>query len=106
MVAPICSSVQLPFIYLNLSTILVHSDRFSCRNKVSDHIFVYYFITRTRAKRLAKRKLPSRSRQVLRYIVFVSRRTRGPIGMTLVPTPMKPGSVTAVASSAANVYYC
>ena len=55
-IAPICSSVQLPFIYLNLSTILVHSGRFSCRSHVSYHIFVFfYFTTRTR---LAKRKLP------------------------------------------------
>jgi len=36
----------------------------------------------------------------------VSRRTRRPISMTLVPTPIKPGSVTGVASSAARVYYC
>jgi len=83
--------------------------RFSCRSKVSYHIFVYYFITRTRAKRLDKRKPPSRSRQVLRevvYIVCVSHRTRRPIGMTLVPTPSRSGSFTAVASSAARMYYC
>jgi len=66
MVAPIYSSVQLLFIYFNLSTILVYSGRFSCRSQVSYHIFVYCFITRTRATRMAKRKLPSRSRQVLR----------------------------------------
>jgi len=35
MVAPICSSVQLPFIYLNLSATLVPSGRFSCRSQVS-----------------------------------------------------------------------
>src|SRR6218665_4003035 len=100
-VAPICSSVQLPFIYLNLSAILVPSGRFSCRNQVSYHILVYYFITRTRTTRLAKRKLTSRFRQVLS---IVSRRTRRPISITLVP--IKPGSVNAVASSAARVYYC
>src|SRR6218665_3935414 len=44
MVAPICSSVQLPFIYLNLSATLVPSSRFSCRSQVSYHTFVYYFI--------------------------------------------------------------
>src|SRR6218665_3755904 len=42
MVAPICSSVQLLFIYLNLSTILVPSGRFSCRSQVSYHIFVFF----------------------------------------------------------------
>src|SRR6218665_1923412 len=46
---PICTSVQLPFIYLNLSAILVPSGRFSCRSQVSYHIFVYYFIAKTRA---------------------------------------------------------
>ena len=56
-IAPICSSIQLPFIYLNLSTILVPSSRFICRSQVSYHIFVYYFITRTRATRLAKRNI-------------------------------------------------
>src|SRR6218665_686682 len=69
MVAQICSSVQLSFIYLNLSKILVHSGRFSCRSQVSYRIFVYYFITRTRATRLAKCELPSRSRQVLTYSI-------------------------------------
>src|SRR6218665_497207 len=73
MVAPICSSVQLPFIYLKLSAVLVPNGRFSCRCQVSYHIFVYYFITRTRAKRLTKRKLHSRFRQVLS---IVSSRTR------------------------------
>src|SRR6218665_3786882 len=53
MLAPICTSVQLPFIYLNLFTILVPSSRFICRSQVSYHIFVYYFITRTRATGLA-----------------------------------------------------
>src|SRR6218665_3622890 len=85
------SSVQLPFIYLNLSAILVPSVRFSCRSYVWYHTF-YCFITRTRATRLAKRKLPSRFRQVLS---IVSRRTRCPISMTLVPTPIKPGSDTS-----------
>src|SRR6218665_2484070 len=41
MVAPICCSVQLPFIYLNLSAILVPSGRFSCSSQVSYHIFVF-----------------------------------------------------------------
>src|SRR6218665_3128135 len=103
MVAPICSLVQLPFIYLNLSATLIFISRFSCSNRVSYHIFVYYFITRIRAIRLAKRKLPSGFRQVL---TIVSRRTRHPFSMTLVPTQIKPGSVTAVASSAARVHYC
>src|SRR6218665_1774180 len=61
---------------------IVPSGRFSCRSQVSYHILVYYFITRTRATRLAKHKLPSRFRQVLR---IVSRRTRRPISMSLVP---------------------
>ena len=103
MVASIWSSVQLPFIYFNLFAILVHSSQFSCRSQVSNHIFACYFITRTRASKLAKRNLPSRFRQVFS---IVSRRTRRPIRMTLVPTPIKPGSVTAVASSASRVYYC
>src|SRR6218665_2439449 len=84
MVAPICSSVQLPYIYLNLSTILVPSGRFNCRSQVSYHILVYYFITRTRTTRLANRKLPSLFRQVLS---IVSRRMRRPISIPLVPTP-------------------
>jgi len=99
----ICSSVQLPFIYLNLSAILIPSGRFSCSSQVSYHIFVYYFITRIRATGPANRKLPSRFRQVLS---IVSRRTRHPISMTLVPTETKTGSATAVASSAARVCYC
>ena len=37
---------------------------------------------------------------------IVSLRTRRLISMTLVPTPIKPGSVIAVASSAARAYYC
>ena len=98
MVAPICRSVQLPFIYLNLFPILVPSGRFSCRSQVSYHIFVcFYFTTRTRAIRLGKRKPLS----------IVSRRARRPISLTLgTPRPIKPGYVTAVASSAARVYYC
>jgi len=81
-VAPICSSVLLPFIYLNLSAILIPSGRFSCKSQVSYHIIVYYCITRIRATRLAKRKPPSRFRQVLS---LASRRTRHSISMTLVP---------------------
>src|SRR6218665_4050013 len=78
MVAPICRSIQLPFIYLNLFPILVPSGRFSCRSQVSYHIFVcFYFTTRTRAIRLAKRKLYTLS--------IVSRRARRPISLTLVP---------------------
>src|SRR6218665_3876512 len=106
MVVPVCSSVQLPFIYLNLSAILVPSGRFSCRSQVSCHILVYYFITRTRATRLAKRKLPSRFTSFRQVLSIASRRTRRPNSMTLVPTPIKPGSATVVASSAARVYYC
>src|SRR6218665_1955898 len=87
----ICSSLQLSFIYLNLSEILIPSGRFSCSSQVSYHIFVYYFITRIRTTRLAKRKLPTRFRQVLSIIV--SRRTRHPKSMTIVPTQIKPGSV-------------
>src|SRR6218665_328724 len=79
------------------------SGQFSCRRQVSYHIFIFYFTARTRATRLAKRKLPSHFRQVLS---IVSRRTKRPISMTFVPTPIKPGSVTAVASSASRVYYC
>src|SRR6218665_4032420 len=79
MVAQICSSVQLPFIYLNLSAILVPSERFSCRSQVSYHTLIFYFTTRTRAIRMAKRKLPSRLRQVLSIAI---RRTRYPISMT------------------------
>src|SRR6218665_1444836 len=52
------------------------SGRFSCRSQVSHHVFVYYIITRTRATRLTKFKLPSRFRQVLST---VSRRTRRPL---------------------------
>src|SRR6218665_1349109 len=60
MVAPICSWVLLPFIYLNLSAILVPSGRFSCRSQVSYHYFVlFYFTKRTRATRLVKRKVPN-----------------------------------------------
>src|SRR6218665_388941 len=103
MVAPICSSVLLPFIHLNLSAVLIPSVRFSFCRHVSYHTFVYYFITRIRATRLARRKLPSRFRHVL---TTVSRRTRHPISMTLVPTQIKPGSVTVVALSDARVYYC
>src|SRR6218665_247151 len=80
-IAPICSSVHLLFIYLNMSAILVPSGRFSCRSQVSYHIFFFYFTTRTRATRLVNRKLPSRSRQVLSTVV--SRRTRRPISMAL-----------------------
>src|SRR6218665_4221451 len=80
MVPPICSSVQLPFIYLNLSVILITSGRFSCSRQVSYHTFVYYFITRIRATGLAKRKLPLLFIQILS---IVSRRTRHPIGMPL-----------------------
>jgi len=74
----IVSSVQLPFICLNLSAILFRSGRFSCRSQVSCHVFVYYFITKTRATRLAKRKLPLRFRQSLEHS---DRRTRRPNGM-------------------------
>src|SRR6218665_2543398 len=85
MVSPMCSLVQLPFIYLNtcMSAILIPSGRFSYRSQLSYHIFIYCFLTRTRATRLVKRKLyvPSRFRQVLG---IVSRRTRHPISMTLV----------------------
>src|SRR6218665_493395 len=42
MVAAICSSVQLPFIYLNLSAILVSIGGFSCRSQVSYHIFILF----------------------------------------------------------------
>src|SRR6218665_2053015 len=72
--------------------------RFSYKSQVSYHIFVYYFITRTRATRLTKHKLPSRFRQVLSAM---SRRTRRPIsmGLLVVPTSIKPGSDIAVASS-------
>jgi len=71
---------------LNLSAILVPSGRFSFRSQVLYHSFVYYFITRTRATRLAKRKLPSPFRQVLN---MMSRRTRRPISIILVPTPTR-----------------
>src|SRR6218665_1375682 len=83
-----------------------------CRSQVSYHIFLYYFITRIESKgnkagKTVQRKLPSRFRQVLST---VSCRTRHPISMTLVPTQIKPGSVTAdrssFASSAERVYYC
>src|SRR6218665_3110184 len=62
-----------------MSAILVPSGRFSCRNQVSYHISVYYFITRTRATTLAKPKLPSPFRQVLS---IGSRRTSRHISMT------------------------
>ena len=76
MVAPICRSVQLPFIYLNLSAILVPSGLFSCRTQVSYHILVFYFTTKQ-----GQQDWPN-------------------VSMTLVPRPIKP-----VASSAARVYY-
>src|SRR6218665_872149 len=98
MVAPICSSVQLPFIYLNLSAILVPSDRFSCRSHLWYHIFVFF----TSLQEQGPQVWPNVS--YLEHIV--SRRARRPISMTLVPRPIKPGYVTAVASSAARVYYC
>src|SRR6218665_3379219 len=103
--SPNLQLISAPFhlVESGLSVILIPSGRFSCSSQVSYHIFVYYFITRKGATRLFKRKLPSRFRQVLS---IVSRRARHPISMTLVLTEIKPGSVTAVASSAARVYYC
>src|SRR6218665_838232 len=99
MVAPICSSIQLPFIYLNLSAILVPIGRFSCRSQVSYHIFVFF----TSLQEQGPQGWPNVS--YLEHIIM-SRRARRPISMTLVPRPIKPGYVTAVASSAARVYYC
>src|SRR6218665_1658982 len=84
-IAPILQFSSAPLIYLNLSEILVPSGRFSCRNRESYHNLVYYFITRARATRLCKRKLPSRFIEVLS---IVSRKMRRPIIMTLVPTPI------------------
>src|SRR6218665_3714789 len=79
MVAPICSSVQLPFIYLNLSTILVPSVRFSCRSQVSYHIFVCF----TSLQEQAPQGWPNVS-----YLEHSSRKARCPISVTLVPRPI------------------
>ena len=81
-VASICSSVQLSFIYLDLFGILVPSGRFSCRGQVSYIIFVYYFITRTSKRDVMAhwlRRLLSTRGSWVRLPLWPSRRDLGQV---------------------------